>query len=54
MFVGILLLLLGAMMLLDRLGIIYGDFWDYFWPAALIALGIHMIIKERRIPERHE
>ena len=45
MFVGILLIILGGLMILDRLGIIYGSFWDFFWPAALIALGAHVIIK---------
>ena len=51
MFWGFLLLLLGVLMLLEELGIIYGDFWDYFWPVALIALGISMILKYRK-PQR--
>jgi len=48
MFVGILLLILGVLMILDRLGIIYGTFWEFFWPAAVIALGAHLIIKHKR------
>lgn len=48
MFVGVLLLLLGALMLLDKMGIITGDVWDYFWPVALVALGASMIFKDRR------
>jgi len=43
MFIGILLLLFGILMLLDRLNIIYGDAWDYLVPIALIALGGHFI-----------
>jgi len=39
MFVGILLLTLGALMLLDKMGIIYGSLWDYILPVALI--GFH-------------
>ncbi|UCC44482.1 MAG: hypothetical protein JSU65_00710 [Candidatus Zixiibacteriota bacterium] len=48
MFVGVLLLLLGVLMLLDQLGYIYGDYWDYFWPVALIALGASMVFKGRK------
>jgi len=50
MFIGILLILLGALMILGRLGIIYGSFWDFFWPAAVIALGVHLILKHQRKP----
>jgi len=47
MFVGILLIILGALLLLDRFGIIYGDVWDYFFPAAVIALGFHLMLKSK-------
>ena len=43
MFVGVLLLLMGVLMLLDRLGVLQGDAWDYFAPIALVALGISFI-----------
>ena len=45
MFVGILLLAIGILMMLDKMGIIYGSFWDYLWPVALIALGADFIFK---------
>lgn len=48
MFVGILLIVLGVLMILDRMGVIYGSFWQFFWPAAVIALGAHMIIKNKK------
>jgi len=48
MFVGILLLILGVLMILDRLGLIYGSFWEFFWPSAVIALGVHLIFKHKR------
>ena len=48
MFWGFLILLIGVLMLLDELNIIYGDFWDYFWPVALIALGASMVFKNRK------
>jgi len=43
MFIGVLLLLLGALILLAKLGVISGGVWDYFWPIAIIALGVSMI-----------
>lgn len=47
MFVGILLLILGALLLLERLGIIYGDIWEYFLPIVLIALGASMVFRSQ-------
>jgi hypothetical protein len=49
MFIGILLLLMGVLLLLDQLNIIYiHGFWSYFWPVALIALGVSMVLKHTR------
>jgi hypothetical protein len=52
MFVGILLILLGTLALLDQMDIISGPIWGYFWPLAIVALGISMIFKRegRRTP----
>ncbi len=47
MFFGVLLLLLGILMLLDRIGVISGPVWDYFWPLALVALGVAMIVRSK-------
>ena len=47
MFIGLLLVVLGVLMLLDHMGIIHGDIWDYFWPLALVALGLSMIISDK-------
>ncbi|MDZ4722940.1 MAG: DUF5668 domain-containing protein [candidate division Zixibacteria bacterium] len=47
MFIGVLLVLLGVLMLLERTGIIYGQVWDYLLPAALVALGIHIVSRNR-------
>lgn len=47
MFFGLLLVLLGLLMLLDQLDIIRGDFWDYFWPLAIVALGLSMVFKNK-------
>ena len=47
-FLGILLLLIGTLMLLERFGIIYGDVWDFVFPLALIALGVSFVFKRNK------
>lgn len=47
MFVGVLLLLLGILMLSEKLGYLPGDTWDYFLPIALVALGVSMMFRDR-------
>ena len=47
MFLGVLILLLGVLLLLQQLDIIRGGVWEFFWPAAVIAIGITMIVKCR-------
>ncbi len=48
MFLGVLLLLVGALMIMERLDIIQGGVWDYLWPLAIIALGVDFIASARR------
>ncbi len=48
MFVGVLLLLVGGLMILERLGVIHGGIWDYLWPLAIIALGVDLVFSARR------
>ena len=51
MFFGILLVLLGALWLLQELGMISGDVWEYMLPVIVIALGVSTIFdswKKRR------
>jgi len=49
MFIGALLILAGAILLLDKMGYMPGDFWDYFWPVIIIALGIKILFSKRKI-----
>jgi hypothetical protein len=49
MFFGVLLLILGGLMLLDQLGLLRGDMWDYFWPLVVIAIGVSIIIKHKQV-----
>lgn len=48
MLIGIFLLLIGALMLLDNLGIIHYRFGDYILPIALIAIGASIIAGHRK------
>ena len=48
MFLGFAFLMAGALLLLSKLDIIRGDFWDYLIPIVLIALGAKMIIERRQ------
>lgn len=48
MFIGLILLVLGLLLLLNQLGYIQGGIWNYFWPLALMALGISFIVEHRR------
>ena len=47
MFIGIVVIFIGAVLLLERLGIIEGGFSTY-WPLLLIALGISMVVNQMR------
>jgi uncharacterized membrane protein HdeD (DUF308 family) len=50
MFIGILLLLMGVLMLLNKFGMLHGSWWSFFWPVAIIALGVSLIFKHNRRP----
>lgn len=47
MFIGIMLLLIGIFMLLDKMGIIHGDLGDYLIAIALISLGASMVFNKK-------
>ncbi len=42
MYLGFGLVLIGILLLLNNLGIIKGDAWDYIWPMVIILLGLSM------------
>ncbi len=48
MFVGIMLLLMGVLMLLEKMGFIYGSVWNYFVPIAIIAVGLSFIFNSKK------
>lgn len=41
---GAILLLIGAILLLNNLGIISWEFWRLFWPGLLIILGMRLVL----------
>ncbi len=48
MFFGILLIILGALLLLNEFGIIYWHHWGKLWPIIIIALGARMIFSNNK------
>ena len=43
---GILLVVIGLLVVLEKMGIIPdGTVWGFFWPALLIILGVALIVK---------
>jgi hypothetical protein len=50
MFIGIILIIVGVLLLLAKLDIISGGFWDYFWPVILVALGAKIILGRNKHP----
>jgi len=43
MFIGLVLLTIGLIALLVKLGVLTGSIWSYTWPAILIILGLLLI-----------
>lgn len=48
MFVGLVLVAIGAIALLVQLGVLPGSIWSYAWPVILIIIGLAFIIRRRR------
>jgi membrane-bound ClpP family serine protease len=54
MWFGFVLMILGVFMLLERLDILQGSAWSYFWPIAIMALGLSIVFNQRRDQSRHD
>ena len=48
MSVGLVFVILGFLLLLEKTGIIDGSFWDYLFPIVLILLGLDLIYKKQK------
>lgn len=51
---GLLFIVFGAFFLLWKLDILQYDVWHYFWPAALIIIGLGIILRPILRPKSHE
>ena len=47
LWLGIILVALGAYFLVSNLGLLQGFRWDLFWPAVLIAVGLFVLFRRR-------
>ncbi len=45
MFIGLVLIAVGVIALLVKLGILAGSIWNYTWPAVLIIAGLLFITR---------
>jgi hypothetical protein len=43
MFFGLVLLAIGVIWLLEKLGVLTGSIWGYVWPTVLIIIGLSFI-----------
>lgn len=48
MFFGIVLIIIGALLLLNELNIIHWSFWGFIWPVLIIAVGVRMIAGDKK------
>lgn len=54
MFFGLVLIIIGAVFLLQNLGILTGDSWNVVWPAIIILLGIIVLTKPAQRKSRSD
>lgn len=47
MWFGFALVLVGVLLLLNNLGIIQGNTWDYIWPAVVILIGLSILLRRK-------
>lgn len=47
MIYSLILIIIGAVFLLQNLGYISGGTWSIIWPAILIVIGLRMILKRK-------
>jgi hypothetical protein len=45
MFVGLILIVIGVVALLVKLGVVTGSVWSYTWPILLILLGLSWFLR---------
>lgn len=43
-FFGFIVFVIGGVLLLQTLGLIPGETWDYFWPLVVIVVGLNLMV----------
>ena len=51
MSLGTFFIILGFLLLLEVIGVIDGNFWNYLFPVLLILFGLDLIVKKKRSNE---
>ena len=46
MLFGAILVVIGAVLLLQNLGVVSGDVWGIIWPSLIVVLGLSLILKK--------
>ena len=46
--IGVILVAIGVVALLNKLGVISGSIWSYVWPVILIILGLSFLFRRHR------
>ena len=46
MLFGLILVIIGVLLLLQNMGLIGGNFWDYLWPIVIILIGLSFLKKK--------
>ncbi|MFH1597751.1 MAG: DUF5668 domain-containing protein [Patescibacteria group bacterium] len=48
MFFALAIIVIGVILLLENIGIITGNIWEWVWPALIIILGLSMLLRRKR------
>lgn len=48
MILGVILIILGVILLLEKLGVLTGQSWDYVWPILIVVLGVWIVAKHNK------
>jgi len=48
MFFPLVIIIVGVIMLLENLGVITGNIWEWVWPSLIVILGLSMLFKPSR------
>ena len=46
MFFAFALIIIGFLLILEKLGIITGDVWGWIWPILILVLGVSLLMKK--------